>query len=52
MFLSNKTEMIYKFFYIVNNSNKHTSQFFAYFQFILKSILQVWLFLPWEVESE
>ena len=31
MFLSNKTEMIYKMFYIVKNSNKHRSQFFAYF---------------------
>lgn len=34
MFLSNKSEMIYKIVYFVENSNKHTSQFFVYFQFI------------------
>lgn len=39
MFPGNKTEMIYKIVHIVENSNKHTSQCFVYFQFVWKSIL-------------
>ena len=38
MFLSDKTKMTYKIIYIVENGNKYTS-LFAYFQYILKSIL-------------